>query len=320
MPSASTSPPTPLKPSFPFTIRRATWRDLPAIARVCTLAFWDDVLFGRLIHPHRHKYPRDNDLYWLRRLQCAYWDWSHVIFVAVTRSPPPTPSPLIPSQTQKQQQQQQHIPHVLETDPLLVQGSERIIGTSHFSRIAPSHVSNYNAGFALLAFNPFRFLPSLIDLTHSILSFLRVPTFTNRAVSPHHENIIESSSPFLDHIWTEANCRCPSWYVESLAVLPEYQGLGVGRELVKWGIEQAEREGVCASVISAEGKEKFYQRCGFDVGPVGWSGEGNLNPLREVPGGLIFVREKRDIREGKVQRGDTKRKGRVYGGGEVEFV
>jgi hypothetical protein len=46
---------------------------------------------------------------------------------------------------------------------------------------------------------------------------------------------------------------------------------------------------VSASVVAAEGKEMFYQRCGFDE-MVGRSGEGEGNPLGEVPGGEIYFK------------------------------
>ena len=72
---------------------------------------------------------------------------------------------------------------------------------------------------------------------------------------------------------------------------PEYQNRGLGRKLVQWGLDQAEREGVAASVIAADGKGRFYQLCGFDVGPVGRSGEGENNPLADVPGGLVFLKD-----------------------------
>ena len=79
---------------------------------------------------------------------------------------------------------------------------------------------------------------------------------------------------------------------------------------------------MAASVISADGKEGFYQRCGFDVGPVGWSGEGGEgNPLKDVPGGYVFVRENRGVREGEMkEREGTRRLGVGFGGQEVEFM
>lgn len=115
----------------------------------------------------------------------------------------------------------------------------------------------------------------------------------NRAASPEDELIIERSYDFLDHVWVGP--RSESWYLECLGVDPDYQRRGQGRALVKWGLDQARREGIACSVIAADGKEKFYQNCGFDVGPVGRSGEGEGNPLKQVPGGLVFFKEKEGL-------------------------
>ena len=124
---------------------------------------------------------------------------------------------------------------------------------------------------------------------------MRISTFLspNRAVSLEHELIIERSYDYVDHIWTGE--RSESWYLECLAVHPEYQKRGHGRALVKWGLEQARKEGIACSVIAADGKEKFYQACGFDVGPVGRAGEGEGNPTREVAGGLMFFKDKEGL-------------------------
>jgi GNAT superfamily N-acetyltransferase len=111
----------------------------------------------------------------------------------------------------------------------------------------------------------------------------------NRAADPAKEDIIERAHSFLDHIWTGA--RAESWYREALGVHPEYQNRGLGRKLVQWGLDQAEREGVSASVIAADGKERFYELCGIDVGPVGRSGDGENNPLADASGGLIFFKD-----------------------------
>jgi GNAT superfamily N-acetyltransferase len=124
----------------------------------------------------------------------------------------------------------------------------------------------------------------------------------NRAASPTLEPIIEQSYHYLDHIWTGP--RAESWYLECLAVHPEYQSRGHGRALVSWGMDQAQKEGIACSVIAAEGKEKFYEKCGYDSGPVGRGGEGDGNPLREVEGGIVFFRDKADVKVKARQPGD----------------
>lgn len=68
-----------------ITIRDARYGDLAAIAHVQGLAFFDDPLFGDLIHPHRDQYPQDVDLWHLRRLRVNYWNYRWKWLVAVER-------------------------------------------------------------------------------------------------------------------------------------------------------------------------------------------------------------------------------------------
>lgn len=46
-------------------------------------ADWDNNLMGELLHPHRHEYPDDFTLYWLRQMRIFYWDWRSKFLVAV---------------------------------------------------------------------------------------------------------------------------------------------------------------------------------------------------------------------------------------------
>jgi GNAT superfamily N-acetyltransferase len=227
------------------SLRLARFADHAAMARTLSLAFWDDVLFGRLIHPYRSQYPHDSDLYWLRRIQVHWWNWSHVFLVTVD----------VDDRT----------------------GTEIVTGVAHWNRMGGRG--------GLAPWDPRNVLLPLAKGYAALAAWWR----PNRAADPAKEDIIERSYSFLDHIWTGA--RAESWYLESLGVRPEYQNRGLGRKLVQWGLDQAECEGVSASVIAADGKERFYQLCGFDVGPVGRSGEGENNPLADVPGGLVFFRD-----------------------------
>lgn len=68
-----------------IVLRDAYYSELPAIARVMALAFWDDHIFGAMIHPHRARFPLDSDLYWLRRARVSYWDFHYKWLVAVER-------------------------------------------------------------------------------------------------------------------------------------------------------------------------------------------------------------------------------------------
>lgn len=109
----------------------------------------------------------------------------------------------------------------------------------------------------------------------------------SRACDAENEDIIERSYPYFDEIWT--GDRAESWYLETLAVHPGFQGRGVGRDLVQWGLERAEEEGICASVVSAKGKDGFYRKAGFDL-LEGSATSGKGNPLAGVEGGNIHWR------------------------------
>lgn len=66
-------------------LRTARYTELPGIAPIFKLAFWDDKLFGDLIHPHRDAYPGDMELWWLRRARVNFWDYTWQWIVAVEK-------------------------------------------------------------------------------------------------------------------------------------------------------------------------------------------------------------------------------------------
>lgn len=144
--------------------------------------------------------------------------------------------------------------------------------------VSPGHCE-LTLGFGCVG-NHLKPLSSIAMKAHALL-------WPNRACDPVKESLIELGAPFIQSAWT--GDRAESWYLEFLAVDPGSQGKGVGKVLVQWGLDQAEREGVCASVISAEGKDGFYMKCGFDVVD-GYAGMGEGNPLGGVPGGNMLWR------------------------------
>jgi hypothetical protein len=68
-----------------IVLRDARYNELAEIAHVMAQAFWEDNLFGDLIHPHRKMYPNDVDLYWLRRARVNFWDYRWKWLVAVSK-------------------------------------------------------------------------------------------------------------------------------------------------------------------------------------------------------------------------------------------
>lgn len=58
----------------------------------------------------------------------------------------------------------------------------------------------------------------------------------------------------------------PNWYLMMLGVAPQYQGQGVGGELIAPILQRADRENTpCYLETSTEGGVRFYQRHGFEI-------------------------------------------------------
>ena len=111
----------------------------------------------------------------------------------------------------------------------------------------------------------------------------------NRAADPSMPDIYSTIKPLLAN--SRSGSRSTGWYLNCLAVDPVYEKQGHGRVLVAWGIDQATREKIAASVTSGERRDNFYRRCGFDI-EVGRVTDGEGNPLKnKTDGGAILFRD-----------------------------
>ena len=64
------------------------------------------------------------------------------------------------------------------------------------------------------------------------------------------ENLTDSHfAQFMTDIMPEGT-KC--WFIGGLTVAPQFQGMGVGRALIEWGLRRAEEDGVFAWVHSSE--------------------------------------------------------------------
>ncbi|KAL8647044.1 MAG: hypothetical protein Q9210_005790 [Variospora velana] len=55
------------------------------------------------------------------------------------------------------------------------------------------------------------------------------------------------------------------WHLQNLCVNPVYQGKGIGAKLVSWGLEQATKEAVAATLSTSTVAEPLYRRMGFNT-------------------------------------------------------
>ena len=69
------------------------------------------------------------------------------------------------------------------------------------------------------------------------------------------------------------------WCLIDIWVLPEYQGKGIGRHIVEWLIQYIKENSIKSTSISiflmsAHGKEGFYEKLGFRCRPHEYEGSG----------------------------------------------
>ncbi|ORY16826.1 acyl-CoA N-acyltransferase [Clohesyomyces aquaticus] len=230
-----------------MTIRPARFTDHGAMSTVCCAAFFDENLFGHIMHPHRKEYPDDPALYWHAFVRDSWFDWRTHVFVAVAAD---------------------------EKNG----GKEKVVGVSVWERQGAG-----GKEMELSQFDPRNILSPLAKLINRVNAIL----YRNRAIDPSKANILHDGMPFSKHHWDGE--RGDNWYLSLLAVHPDWHGVGLGKELVEWGIQQADKENVHASVIASDGKEKFYLKCGFDE-IVGNACSGEGNPMNGARGGDILFR------------------------------
>jgi len=66
-------------------IRPAYEADRVSISALCSEAFFDEDLFGRVMHPRRQEFPDDPAIYWHGHILNLWCNWQNKVFVAVTQ-------------------------------------------------------------------------------------------------------------------------------------------------------------------------------------------------------------------------------------------
>jgi ribosomal protein S18 acetylase RimI-like enzyme len=116
-------------------------------------------------------------------------------------------------------------------------GKDLVVGVAHWVRLGKGVKRGWNPLLHLMR----RVMEAWVSTSSWI--------WPNRAADPTKTHMFEESWPFIKHLWTGDRANC--WDLHLLAVHPSYGGLGIGKQLVKWGLRQAEEEGVSASVKMA---------------------------------------------------------------------
>lgn len=64
------------------------------------------------------------------------------------------------------------------------------------------------------------------------------------------------------------------WHLTFLVVHPGFQRRGVGGRLVEWGIENAKKEGIPATILGSQVGQSMYRKKGFKDYKLSWLKEG----------------------------------------------
>jgi ribosomal protein S18 acetylase RimI-like enzyme len=89
----------------------------------------------------------------------------------------------------------------------------------------------------------------------------------NRAASPENMQILMNGRKMDDSKFWDGEkfpLRKNRWHVNSLVVLPEFQGQGVGRLLMNDVLERAQRERVLVGLSASPEGEFLYRKLGFE--------------------------------------------------------
>ncbi|KXJ90432.1 acyl-CoA N-acyltransferase [Microdochium bolleyi] len=153
---------SPQKPKVQVTIRNARFKELPTAARIMTLAFWDDQIFGNMIHPEREKYPLDSDLYWLRERRINFWN-PHIKLLVATIKDADAPD------------------------------GEKVIGIAEWERLGEG-----SRKLERTKLDPRNLMKPLMSKAMAVHERL----YPDRAASPANLDVIARTYPFFDSIWS----------------------------------------------------------------------------------------------------------------------
>jgi GNAT superfamily N-acetyltransferase len=82
-------------------------------------------------------------------------------------------------------------------------------------------------------------------------------------------SLTDDAGARLGTLWDLIESRLPDephWYLDLIAVAPERQGQGVGSALIRFGLELAARDGVCAFLETSRRRNvDVYEHLGFRV-------------------------------------------------------
>lgn len=93
---------------------------------------------------------------------------------------------------------------------------------------------------------------------------------------------VEAGAAEDEKHWKGREDRKNRWYVQSVVVAEQWRGRGVGKKLMAWVVERAQKEGVVIGLEASMMGERLYRSIGFELL------DRFISKFEEVEGGVMM--------------------------------
>ncbi|TDZ17562.1 hypothetical protein Cob_v009474 [Colletotrichum orbiculare MAFF 240422] len=230
-------------------IRTFTRADIPAVHEVGDSAFYDSELNGWL-HPDRRTFPESWRARSILKLQLSLVKPGFHNFVCVTDDEDPSDWP-----------------------------RDQIVGFATWERVGPasdpgtSKWRQNNTGIAQTVER------TLLNWQAQYVNFFRL----DKSVSRERLAIFEKENAAAGNPVGPVEAF---WNVVVLGVHPDWQGRGVGKKLMQWGLDRSDEDKVPIILIATTAGEGLYKRLGFGIS--NWA---TTESLAWSKGGAVMIRD-----------------------------
>ncbi|KAF7958140.1 hypothetical protein EAE96_003702 [Botrytis aclada] len=214
-------------PSQPFILRPATLFDIPQMSHIVIAAYAASPV-SDFLNPHAKQYPRDQQMSVAQAVTKSYLNPRNLTLVVCS---PASPDALVA--------------YGMYSRKGLDSGVEKFVN----ERSALERWARW-------------ILSSILGVLFALYNYLR----PDRATSKPNNAVFDHSIKMdQERYWAPESFprRQNRWHVNTIVVLPEYQGKGIGKLLMKYILERARKENLPAGLTASIEGEKLYRNLGF---------------------------------------------------------
>lgn len=221
----TTSPKTSIS-SEPIIIRRATLKDAPEMGRVGGRVYYDTPLTSWL-WPHRAKYHAQYERHWIERRLALMLNPRNESYVACS-------------------------------------SSGQIVGAAQFARLGDDAGAWKRIREIGVLRRVFMWVAAWV-----FWGYCKVRWWLEGGDKTQSKEAVETFASWCrvdgERYWESHEEMASRWHCQSLVVLPEWQGKGIGKKLMAVVMEKAQRDGVIIGLEASAKGEGLYTKLGFEL-------------------------------------------------------